>query len=158
MKKLLVAAVAVPALMLAAAPAALAGGKDNVGCGLGTQVFGSKMNNSLVFQVLAATTNGISANQTFGISTGTLGCDKPSTVASNERLNEYVQGNMDLLARDIAMGKGETLDALAELMGVQAGSQSLFNLTLQANFAQIFPSEGVQSAHVIDAIVRVTQG
>ena len=42
------------------------------GCGLGSMIF---TEDTLMHNVLGATTNGSSANQTFGMSTGTLGCE-----------------------------------------------------------------------------------
>ena len=74
----------------------------------------------------------------------------------NERLNEFVQANLDELARDISAGKGETLSTVAELMGVPAGDRDSFNSKLQANFHQIFPTPGVEYAHVVDTIVSVS--
>ena len=84
--------------------------KSNCGCGVGTMIF--EKNDGLVFQVLAATTNGCFGNQTFGITSGTLECEKPATFAKRERLNKFVASNMDNLARDIAKGQGEFIEAV----------------------------------------------
>lgn len=150
MKKLVVA---VAVLSLFAAGSAIAGG--NTGCGLGTMIF-KDSNQSTLIQVLAVTTNGTFGNQTFGISSGTLECEQPKKNVRNERLNEFVQANMDELARDISAGKGETLSTVAELMGVPAGQRDAFNRNLQAHFLQIFPAPGVEFAHVVDTIVSVS--
>src|SRR5690348_11977029 len=53
-------------------PAGGAGWYGMAGCGLGSLVFGP--NDAPVAQVLAATTNGTFASQTFGISSGTSNC------------------------------------------------------------------------------------
>ena len=45
----------------------------NCGCGLGNELIGEK--EGLGWNVLGATLNGTSGNQTFGMSSGTLGCD-----------------------------------------------------------------------------------
>ncbi len=55
---------------------------SNTGCGLGSEVI--KDQDSVIMQVFAATTNQTSGNQTFGISSGTLGCEKPASFVSNE--------------------------------------------------------------------------
>jgi len=128
--------------------------KENVGCGLGTMIF-EETKDSVAIQVLAATTNGSFGNQTFGITTGTLGCRTPAKWVSNELLNNFVAANMDTLAKDIAMGRGEALDTLAELMGVAEAKRPEFYSTLQANFQKIFTSQAVQSADIIDNIVSV---
>ena len=90
---------------------------ENTGCGLGSLVI--KNQNTVVLQVLAATTNGTSGNQTFGITSGTSNCDKPSNFVSNDKLNKFVADNMDELALDISAGHGETLETVAKLMNVE---------------------------------------
>jgi len=150
MKKLLVATAVVS--LLAAGSAFAAG---NTGCGLGTMIFKDSGQTTLI-QVLAVTTNGTFGNQTFGITSGTSDCAQPAKVVRSERLNEFVQANMDDLARDIAAGNGETLSTVAELMGVPAADRDGFNRTLQGHFSEIFPAPGVEYAHVVDTIVRVS--
>ena len=152
MKKLLII---VAALSLVVAGSAFAG-NTNTGCGLGTAIFKDTQNQSTFVQIIAVTTNGTSGNQTFGISSGTSECDQPKKTVRNERLNEFVQANMDELARDISAGKGETLSTVAELMGVPSARRDAFNRNLQAHFQQIFPSPGVEFAHVVDTIVSVS--
>ena len=130
--------------------------KQNCGCGWGSMAFKGK--SGLVFQVMAATTNGIFGNQTFGISSGTAECEKAPSFASNEQLNKFVADNMDNLAKDIAMGHGESLDTLVELIGVPIEERPIFCATLQTNFSEIFPSEGVTHVDVLENIARLTQG
>jgi len=133
-------------LMVASTSVCFASQK-NTGCGLGTMIM--KGQEGLLFQVLAATTNGTFGNQTFGITSGTLDCDQPKKFASNERLNTYVADNMDNLANDIAKGQGEYLNTLAVLMEVPEASRSGFYSKLQGNFTQIYPSAQVTSVDVI---------
>ena len=122
----------------------------NTGCGLGSIVI--KNQNSSVLQALAATTNGTSGNQTFGITSGTSNCDKPSNFVSNDKLNKFVSENMDELAMDISAGQGETLTTVAKLMNVE--DTKAFSSKLQANFTNIYTSENVTSANVIDSIAK----
>lgn len=152
MKKVLVVAVA----MLAIAGVAFAGqAQNNTGCGLGTMLFKNNADNSVVLQTFQATTNGIYGNQTFGITTGTSDCAQPKNFVSNERVNEFMVANMDNLAKDIAQGRGETLDAFAELIGVPADKRPEFYASLQAGFAKIFTAPGVQMASVMDNISTI---
>jgi hypothetical protein len=153
MKKLLIL---VAALSLVVAGSAFAAGNTNTGCGLGTVIFKDVQNQSTLVQIVAATTNGTFGNQTFGISSGTSECTQPKNVVRSERLNEFVQANLDELARDISAGKGETLSTVAELMGVPSAQRDAFNKNLQAHFQQIFPAPGVEFSHVVDAIVSVS--
>lgn len=122
----------------------------NTGCGLGSIVI--KNQNSSVLQALAATTNGTSGNQTFGISSGTSNCSKPNNFVSNDKLNQFVNENMDELAMDISAGHGETLSTVAKLMNVE--DTNAFSAKLQANFSEIYSSETVTSANVIDSIAK----
>ncbi|HYA85763.1 MAG TPA: DUF3015 family protein [Nitrospirota bacterium] len=130
--------------------------RKNTGCGLGTLIFQDKADNSTVLQSLQATTNDILGNQTFGITSGTSECKQPSKFAKNDRLIEFMVANMDNLAKEIAMGRGETLEAFAELLRVPANKRPEFYQKLQANFAQIFTSENVQLAKVVDNVVTVS--
>ncbi len=144
MKKILLSSVA----FLAFSSAAYA--HSNNGCGLGTLVI--KNQDTVVTQVLGATTNGTSGNQTFGITTGTLNCDKPAEFVSNDKLNKFVTDNMDELAMDISAGKGETLDTVAKMMNVKDTAK--FNSTLKENFSDIYSNTNVTSASVIDSIAK----
>jgi len=143
MKKILVSAVAV----LALSTSAYAGVNPQTGCGLGSQII--KDDSSVVMLSLQATTNGTSGNQTFGITSGTSGCKKVKFVM-NERAEEFVASNMDQLAKEIAMGKGESVDTLAELLAVEDKQE--FASALQANYNSIYTSQNVEMADVLDNI------
>ncbi len=151
MKKVLIA-ICAAGLMLAGATAALAQPYGQAGCGLGSVIFGSEPGG---VQIFAATTNGTFGNQTFGITTGTLNCGDPIWAYSQNEVKKFVVHNMDALALDIAMGNGETLDAFAELMQVPVEQRSEFAGMLQANFDQVFTSDDVVMADVIDNVVTV---
>lgn len=133
-----------------------AGYNENTGCGLGNQLFKEIGQDSVLFQVLAVTVNQtILFNQVFGITSGTLGCKQPTKLVENEKLNKFVADNMDSLAQDMATGRGESLETLAELMGVPAEKKPEFFASLQANFTNIYTSEKVVSADVIDNIASI---
>ncbi len=123
----------------------------NTGCGLGSMIIDNQ--NTVAKQIVAVTTNGISGNQTFGITSGTMGCDKPTLLVSNEKVEKFVADNMDSLATDIAAGQGETLDTLASMLNVK--DKSAFETKLKTNFSAIYASENVSSADVIDSIITI---
>jgi hypothetical protein len=129
--------------------------KENAGCGVGSMAFGDK--DGVLYQLFATFTNGISGNQTFGMSTGTLECKPAKFAASNEKLNKFVSENMDGLAQDIAAGQGERLETLAELMDIPSDERDSFYVTVQKNFSNIYTSQNIQSANVIDNIILVTK-
>ncbi|RMF13830.1 MAG: DUF3015 domain-containing protein [Gammaproteobacteria bacterium] len=145
MKKLILGAALVAAPFFASAHPA--------GCGLGTAVV-FKNPQTWVEHVLAATTNGTSGNQTFGMTSGTLGCeDAGGPLAS--RVNGFLESNLDQLAMDAATGEGESLGALAELIGVEKQDETLFKAQVKANFDRIFANERTTSGDVYDALVSV---
>ncbi|MEE3189961.1 DUF3015 family protein [Thalassolituus sp. UBA2590] len=132
MKKLIAAAALISASSFAMA--------DNgpAGCGLGTAVVFPDAN-VWYEHVLAATTNGTSGNQTFGMTSGTLGCE--SANGPLKAAEAFMNDNMDQLAADSARGQGETLDALAQVMGVEAADTAAFRATVQSNFDSMFTTE-----------------
>lgn len=123
---------------------------DDIGCGLGSMVFAGQ--EGKVFKVLGATTNGTSGNQTFGITFGTLGCDGTGTITSDQKLAMFIDGNMDNLARDIAVGQGETLATLSEVWGIPQEQQPEFNQFAKSNFATIFHDENTTSDQVLNRL------
>ena len=117
------------------------------GCGLGNKVI--KRPDSAVMYSLQATTNGTSANQTFGISSGTSGCKKVVFVM-NDKAQEFVAANMDSLAKEMAKGQGESMDTLAELLNIK--DKSTFFAALQSNYTSIYASSKVEMSDVLDNV------
>lgn len=144
MKTKLFAAVALGALWSVSAQA------ENTGCGLGSMAWEGQ--SGIAPQVLAVTTNGTSGNQTFGITSGTLGCSRDGVVRSSAALSMYTGSNMDLIARDMSVGDGESLDVLAELMGVEADDRAAFKTALQQNYGEIFSTADITADELITAI------
>lgn len=140
--------------VLVALPTAAMAAQDNVGgCGVGSLIF--KGQSGLVPQVLAITTNGSVGNQTFGITTGTLGCSQDGMVKSNMKSAMFIDSNKGKLARDMSIGSGETLASLSSLLGVEAKDQVAFNRLTKDNVARIFTSESVSTEQVIVALREV---
>ncbi|TNC80665.1 MAG: hypothetical protein C9356_13200 [Oleiphilus sp.] len=145
MKKLLIGAVIASAPMFASAHPA--------GCGLGTHVI-FKQASSWVEHVLAATTNGTSGNQTFGMTSGTLGCESANGPLAS-RVDSFLDKNLEQLALDSASGEGETLAALIELIGIEEADESVFKHEVKTNFDAIFASTETDSGQVYDALVNM---
>lgn len=122
------------------------------GCGVGAMIW--KGQSGIAPHVLAATTNGTFGNQTFGMTTGTLGCQTNESVQS---MALYMDSNIDKVARDMSRGTGENLDTLAVLLGVDAADRDTFRQVLKDNFASIFPSSDTTSGEAVDAIVAVLE-
>jgi hypothetical protein len=157
MRKLLVLALCVSvAMLLFAGPVVAGRAKDNCGCGLGTVLWGDKADNSILSQSMQATTNGTFGNQTFGITSGTSECDQPPKWAAKKRLLEFVNNNMDNLAKDIAVGQGESHETLAELMEIPGADRNEFYGKLQSNFDYIFATGKEEPATILDRIVTAS--
>jgi len=136
---------------------ALAGqASNNTGCGIGTLLWEDNADGSVISQSLQATTNGTFGNQTFGITSGTLGCEQPASIIKNDRALAFTADNMDPLARDIAAGQGETLETLAELMEFNPEARPALYSVLQSNFNQIFITGNETAGVVLDRIAVIT--
>ncbi len=140
-------------LVSASAGAMAAGNHGPAGCGLGTHVI-FKDANEWHEHVLAATTNGTSGNQTFGMTSGTLGCQDANGPLS-AGVDRFLDENLEQVASDSARGEGEMLDALAELIGVEAEDESAFRAAMQRHFDVIFPSAETTSGDSYQAIVAI---
>ena len=128
----------------------------DIGCGLGTQIWtGSK---GILPKVLGATTNGTSGTQIFGITSGTIGCRQGGTVTADAKVQIFTGANLDRLARDMAQGGGETLDAFATLLGIRAEDKSTFFRMTQARFADLFAGDAVTAGAMLASLERAMAG
>ena len=147
--KLVLSVAAASMLFVAAHGTAKADGYGSAGCGLGAMLIGSKPG---IVQIFAATTNGIFANQTFGISSGTLGCGA-SPAAGMASAKSYVETNRQSFAKDVARGQGETIANLSQLSG--CADSAAVAAKLQANFKTVFPSANVTDTQVSTTTVNL---
>jgi len=129
------------------------GGYGASGCGLGSMIF--EKDNTWWKQVLAATTNGTSGNQTFAISSGTLNCDSP-TPGKTAQVEAYIEANRMALANDIARGNGETISGLSKVYGCENSAE--FGKALKSNYRTIFPSSDVTTNTMASEITNVASG
>ena len=137
-----------------AAPAALAQsnlpGSDS--CGLGWQVTQEKT-------MIATTTRGTTNNvvpYTFGMTSGTLGCDQHSIAAKDMEAARFAVVNMDALRLEIAAGQGERLAALSQVMGCSDAAG--FARTLKGSYADVFPHPGVTGVEAFKNIQAAGAG
>lgn len=126
---------------------------NSVGCGAGSILFEGQ--SGVAPQVLAATTNGSFGNQTFGISSGTLGCAQDDTVGVPHKVALFIDTNLDRLAYEMAIGEGETLDSLAALIGIEEADRGTFNTALRSRLGDIIVSDQASAEDVTEALSRV---
>lgn len=149
MKKI-IAAVAVAACFSASSAFAV----DSTGCGLGSMAWRGQ--SGVAPQVLAATTNGFFGIQTFGITSGTSGCDPRGRITGGTGVMfAFLEKNLDQFALDASRGKGETIDAIASLMNLPAEQ---VGKTAQENFAVLFPRQNVDALSVSETFASLLNG
>lgn len=138
MKKILfVAAIALMPMMASA--------HDSTGCGLGSMAWRGQK--GVVPQVLAATTNGFFGSQTFGISSGTSGCDPNGRITggTGKMMLGFLENNLEQYAFDASRGQGETLATIAGITGLSVEQVAAVS---KANFETLFPNENVDAVTV----------
>ncbi|MCW2271550.1 hypothetical protein D3C77_14970 [compost metagenome] len=123
------------------------------GCGWGNMLFEGK--NGLGSHLLATTTNGTSGNATFGLTSGTNGCDSKARLGYGGRSMLAMNGMMDSIAEDMAQGQGEALSAYATLLGIDQADRTHFAQVTHQNFSSIFSTPDVTADQVLTATLDV---
>lgn len=144
MKKIIAGLVLFSAATVANAGAA--GG--DAGCGWGNALF--KGDAGLGAHLLATLTNNTSGNATFGMTTGTNGCDVSGTLTYGGK--SMVASIMDEFSEDVARGDGDAMDTVAVIYGVEKQDRATFAKVMHENFAVIFPSEDVTADEMMASI------
>lgn len=126
MRLLLIAAIA---MMSSAAFAT----DSSDGCGLGWQITQDK---TLIATTTRGTTNAF-VPPTFGMTSGTIGCDQHDFAANEMEGATYAATNFEMLKHEMAQGQGETLAAFAQTLGCDAQVSPVFGHMTQAHFSQI---------------------
>ncbi|MDF3129406.1 DUF3015 family protein [Kiritimatiellaeota bacterium B1221] len=127
--------------------------RENCGCGLGSMALGDET--GMVSHVVGATLNGISGNQTFAVSSGTLNCDQSEGFVSTKEVEMFVADNMDHIASNAAVGEGAYLSALADLLEINEADRADFYASMQMNFDKIFVDSDVHADEVTRSIVAL---
>lgn len=123
------------------------------GCGWGNMVFEGQR--GFVPHILATTTNGTSGNATFGMTSGTNGCDTSVKLGYGGRSLFAMNGMLDNIAEDMAQGQGEALDAYATLLGIEQQDRAHFAQVTHKHFGEIFASESATGEQVLAATLEV---
>ncbi|MFQ5729978.1 MAG: DUF3015 domain-containing protein [Waddliaceae bacterium] len=132
------------------ASSAFSAGYGEAGCGLGSIVFGDQPG---AVQIFAATTNGTSYSQAFGITSGTSNCDASGIILAKEEGNVFAASNFDNLEKEMATGKGEHLNTLAGLLGCPAEKSPTFASYTQENYSAIFSSMQTTPDEMLQAVI-----
>jgi len=143
------------AILLAAAlifaPLSAAQADNDIGCGVGTEVF--KGQAGPVQKILASWTNAITF-QSVSITLGVLNCGSLNdTITASAQTRHFAAANIDALARDAAMGRGESLDTLAALLEID--DTDAFGQFAQTNYDALFPTASVTSDELLVSLDRL---
>ena len=123
----------------------------DVGCGIGSQVWAGQ--SGIIPKLLAGTTNVLFTNQWLGITFGTLGCSQGGTVTA--QVVTFTNENAETLARDMAVGEGESLNVLAELLSIKAEDKARFFAVTKQNFSEIYSADNQTSVEVLASLQSV---
>ena len=120
-------------------------------CGAGTAIAGD--DDALVSSITEGALNASSSpvaplSTTFHQS----GCHGPTEVATPSRLMTFTEDNFTQLVTQIAVGQGEVLEALADLVGVQPTDRPKFYNLLRHNFTLLFPTNTPKIREVLHKI------
>jgi len=102
-------------------------------CGIGWQVTNKKT-------FLGTTTRGTTNSfvpPTFGMTSGTIGCQSHTFAKNEESAVKYAATNFDELKIEMAEGQGEYLTAFARTMGCNAAAASEFSHMTQVKYEAI---------------------
>ena len=77
----------------------------------------------LPVHLLATTVNGTSGNKTFGMTSGTNGCDTSGALTYDGKSLLAMNGMLEEVAQDMAVGHGEALTALSVSMAKAVASE-----------------------------------
>lgn len=149
MKKIILASVAALGIV---AFAVSAQAHDSTGCGLGSMAWRGQ--SGMGPQILAVTTNGIFGTQTFGISTGTSGCDPNGRITggTQKMFLTFLENNMEQFAFDASRGEGETLYTIAGILNVPVSEVAAVS---KEHFNEIFTSEDVEVVAVAEEMLSL---
>lgn len=132
--------------IIAGATPALAAGYGAAGCGPGSMIF---KQNTKSEQLMSWGTNFaisvllIPSIQQSAISTGVSNCGGSTSAVLAQEDELFVAENFESLAKEMAAGRGESLDTLAGLLGCSTNQRGSFASLTQQRYAVLFPDAGV---------------
>ena len=140
------------AAVLIMAPMSAAKADNDVGCGIGTEVWKGKR--GLPYKLMASCTNGFMGAQSISITFGLLNCsDGTGPVTASAQTRHFAAISFDNIAQDVAMGGGESLDTLAALLEVDEMDRPALAGLAQSHFDELFPSDRVTSNEMLETLI-----
>jgi hypothetical protein len=130
---------------------AAAAGYGSAGCGFGGMLI---KENKKLHQIGAWFLNGISGNQTFAITSGTSDCKTQKLAIIEKEQQHFVTNNYGNLVKEMAVGEGENLDALAYLLGCPEEQTKDLGVFAQKNYTSLFGAEEMTPTEMLTALKK----
>ena len=143
--------ITVGTLLLLSSSSAFAVAPGGGGCGWGNALFEGSA--GVAPHVFAVTTNGSTGNNTFGMTSGTNGCNVSGKIGYSGKT--MLSSVMDEFSEDVAKGEGEALTAVSVAMGVQPEDRAKFAQLTHDNFNTLFPNQDVTAEQVYNSLQQV---
>lgn len=140
-------------ILLGVSTFALADAPGGPNCGWGNLLLEGQ--SGLGIHLGATSTNGISGNATIGMTFGTNGCSVDGALTYGGDSLVWFDNVLDEYSTDVAMGQGETLNAVAVMIGVQPEDRDHFGQLMHENFSQLFPTSNISSQEVMDSMITL---
>lgn len=118
------------------------------GCGIGWEVTKER---TLIATTTRATTNAF-VPPTFGMTSGTIGCEQHAVAMNDQAAATYAYTNFDSLKSEMAVGQGENLEAFAQTLGCSA---SHLGQATKANYGDIYKSGNTSPAEMFNNVKKM---
>jgi len=106
------------------------------GCGLGWQFNDSR---TMMGTTTRGTTN-MTVPATFGMTSGTLGCEKIQFAKNDEKAATFVTSNFQTLKSELAEGQGEYVTGMVQSFGCSAEQVQAISSKIQNNYKAVVGS------------------
>lgn len=132
-------------------PSAFAAGYGAAGCGFGGAVI---KDNRVLPQIGAWFLNGLLYNQLFAITSGTSDCGGLKGVTADKDQERFVNENYGSLTKEMAVGEGEGLNTLSDLLGCPAERRESFASYAKQNYPSFFKDEIAAPTEMLAALKK----
>ena len=145
--------IALGALLLTTSSAAFAASPGGPNCGWGNLLFEGETGTS--YHLLGTFFNNSLGNNTFGMSSGTNGCNTDGTLTYGGKSFLSFSNILTEFTEAVAQGDGEALDAVAVMFGIEKQDRGVFAEVTHAHFDKLFPSENVTAEQVFQTLREI---
>lgn len=139
-------------LLLVIAPAGFAMADNDIGCGVGTMIWEGQT--GLAPKIAGSFTNALTF-QSISITFGIVNCNGQNTVTASAEIRRFVSVNLDALAREMAIGEGETLESFAHLLEVGESDRANFYSLTQDHFTELFTNDHTTAGDMLTHLERL---